>query len=177
MSRVAKKPIQVPQDVKCTIEGQSITFSKGNASLTRVVNDNVAFSYNDDVITFVPTEQTKQAIAQSGTERALVQNNLVGITEGYQVELQVYGVGYRAKLEGRTLVLTLGYSHPIHYEAREGVIVEVPSQTEIVVKGIDKQKVGQTVADIRAFKLPDPYKGKGIRLKGEVLILKEGKKK
>jgi len=177
MSRVAKKPILIPQDVKCTVEGQAITLSKGSASLTRVVNDNVAFSYKDDAITFEPTEQTKQAIAQSGTERALVQNNLVGVSEGYKVDLQVYGVGYRAKLEGKTLILTLGYSHPINYETPDGITIEVPSQTEVVVKGIDKQLVGQTVADIRAFKLPDPYKGKGVRLKGEELILKEGKKK
>ena len=177
MSRIAKKPIIVPETIQCKIEDKSITFTKGSVSLTRTVCDNVSFQMNDNLITFEPVNDSKQAHAQSGTERALVQNNLIGVSEGYVTELQIFGVGYRAKLEGKTLVLSLGYSHPIHFETPEGVTIEVPSQTEVVVKGPNKQAVGQCVAEIRDFRRPDAYKGKGVRLKNEQIILKEGKKK
>ena len=177
MSRIAKKPIIIPESVQCKVENKDITFTKGSVSLTRTVSDHVSFKFNDGQITFEPVGESKQAHAQSGTERALVQNNLIGVAEGYATELQIFGVGYRAKLEGKTLVLSLGYSHPIHFETPEGVTIEVPSQTEVVVKGADKQAVGQCVAKIRDFRRPDAYKGKGVRLKNEQIILKEGKKK
>ncbi|MEE2770066.1 MAG: 50S ribosomal protein L6 [Pseudomonadota bacterium] len=177
MSRIAKKPIIIPETVQCKVEDKSITFSKGSVSLTRTVSDKVSFEMKDNVITFEPMDTTKEAHAQSGTERALVQNNLTGVAEGYKTELQIYGVGYKAKLEGSKLVLSLGYSHPIYFEVPQGITIEVPSQTEVVVKGADKQLVGQCVANIRDFRRPDAYKGKGVRLKNEQIILKEGKKK
>jgi large subunit ribosomal protein L6 len=177
MSRIAKKPIIIPETVQCKVEDKSITFTKGSVSLTRTVSDKVSFEFKDNVITFEPIGTTKEAHAQSGTERALVQNNLVGVSEGYKTELQIYGVGYKAKLEGSKLVLALGYSHPIYFDTPEGITIEVPSQTEVVVKGANKQAVGQCVAKIRDFRRPDAYKGKGVRLRNEQIILKEGKKK
>lgn len=177
MSRIAKKPVIVPENVKCEIKDRSITLSKGSATLTRVVNDNVNFEFKDNMITFEPADKTKAAHAQSGTERSLLYNNLIGVVEGYQTELQIVGVGYKAKLNGSQLELALGYSHPIFFNAPEGITLEVPSQTEVVVKGADKQKVGQCVAKIRDFRRPDAYKGKGVRLKTEQIVLKEGKKK
>ena len=177
MSRIAKKPIVIPETVQCKVDNRDITFTKGSVSLTRTVSDHVSFEVKDNQITFEPVGQSKQAHAQSGTERALLQNNLTGVVDGYSTELQIFGVGYRAKLQEKILVLSLGYSHPIHFEIPENVTIEVPSQTEVVVKGADKQAVGQCVAKIRDFRRPDAYKGKGVRLKNEQIILKEGKKK
>tara|TARA_X000000950_G_scaffold136939_1_gene170208 strand:+ start:256 stop:789 length:534 start_codon:yes stop_codon:yes gene_type:complete len=177
MSRIAKKPIIIPESVQCLVEDRKITLSKGSESLSREVHKNVNFNVKDNVITFEPANDTKHAHSQSGTERALINNNLVGLVKGYQTELQIVGVGYKAALKGTQLVLSLGYSHPINFDVPDGVKIEVPSQTEVVVKGIDKQAVGQCVAKIRDFRRPDAYKGKGVRLKNVPIVLKEGKKK
>jgi len=138
---------------------------------------NVAIELNDGKLTFAAKNDSKQANAMSGTARALVNNMVKGVSEGFEKKLQLIGVGYRAQAQGKVLNLSLGFSHPIVYEMPEGVSVQTPSQTEIVLTGADKQVVGQVAAEIRAFRSPEPYKGKGVRYVGEVVVMKEAKKK
>ncbi|MAJ82411.1 MAG: 50S ribosomal protein L6 [Legionellales bacterium] len=177
MSKVARNPIVIPSDVKLSIDGQKIIVEKGGNSLERVVHDSVQIIHNENKLTFKAKEGYDNARAQSGTERSLVNNNVIGITQGFVEELSIVGVGYKAALQGNTLVLNLGYSHQIHYEIPEGINIEVPTQTEVVIKGINKQVVGQASAHIQDYRRPDPYKGKGVRKKGVNISLKEGKKK
>lgn len=141
------------------------------------LHSDVAIELNDGKLTFAAKNDSKQANAMSGTARALVNNMVKGVSEGFEKKLQLIGVGYRAQAQGKVLNLSLGFSHPIVYEMPEGVSVQTPSQTEIVLTGADKQVVGQVAAEIRAFRSPEPYKGKGVRYVGEVVVMKEAKKK
>jgi large subunit ribosomal protein L6 len=176
MSRIAKAPIAVPAGVEVTLAGQEIKVKGKNGELTRVVNDAVEVALNDNVITTAPRD-VANAWAQAGTARALINNMIQGVNEGFEKKLQLVGVGYRAAVKGKVLDLTLGFSHPVNFEIPEGITIEAPSQTELVVKGADKQLVGQTAANIRAYREPEPYKGKGVRYADEHVRRKEAKKK
>ena len=176
MSRIAKAPISVPAGVEVTIKGQDVTVKGKNGELSRTINNAVEVTLNDNVVTTTPRDVTN-AWAQAGTARALINNMIVGTNEGYEKKLQLIGVGYRAAVKGKVLDLTLGFSHPVNFEIPAGITIETPSQTEILVKGADKQVVGQTAANIRAYRAPEPYKGKGVRYADEHVRRKEAKKK
>jgi len=173
MSRVAKKPLTVPQGVEVTVSEKQIVVKgpKGTSTLTRPPN--VAVSINGGVIQLT-ANGTETALA--GTLRALLGNVVVGVSKGFERKLELVGVGYRASMQGRTLNLTLGFSHPVVFNAPEGVSIETPTQTEVLIKGFDKQVVGETAAQIRAYRPPEPYKGKGVRYSGERITIKEAKK-
>ena len=175
MSRVAKSPVVVPNTIVLEIKEQTIVMKKDNRSLSLTLRDDVAVSHTNDTLVCEP--KTPTSWAQAGTTRANLANMVKGLTEGFRIELALVGVGYRAKVAGKTLNLTLGFSHPVNYAIPEGIQIETPSATEIVISGIDKQRVGQVAAEIRAYRPPEPYKGKGIRYKGEKIKLKEGKSK
>ena len=177
MSRIAKEPVPMPQGVEFKQEGAIITIKGGKGSLSLELNTEVELSEVDGGVKVSPRSGSRFANAISGTTRALLANMVRGVTDGFERKLQLVGVGYRAQVQGRTLNLTLGFSHPVVYEVPEGVSVETPSQTEVVITGIDKQKVGQVAAEIRHFRPPEPYKGKGVRYADERVVLKEAKKK
>ena len=181
MSRVAKLPIRIPDGVEVSQFGELLTVKGKLGEMKMNVHSSVTINNNDNVLTFLPTENTqygeKNAWAQAGTARANTFNLIKGVTDGWEKKLTLKGVGYRAQARGKILNLTLGFSHPINYNLPEGVSVETPSQTEVVVKGIDKQKVGQAAAEIRAFRPPEPYKGKGVRYTNEQVVRKDAKKK
>ncbi len=178
MSRIAKNPVPVPSGVDVSIDGQVVTVKGAKGQMQQVVNDLVKVARNDanDVVVTV-CEETKSSWTMAGTTRALINNLVIGVSAGFEKKLQLIGVGYRAQAQGKVLNLTLGFSHPVNYALPEGVTAETPSQTEIVVKGIDKQKVGQVAAEIRAYRPPEPYKGKGVRYADEHVVRKEAKKK
>jgi large subunit ribosomal protein L6 len=176
MSRVLKA-IAVPSGVTVSVSGQSIDVKGAKGALQHVVHDNVEIKQDGDSIAFAPRSSGKPAMALTGTTRAVINNLIAGVTQGFEKKLQLVGVGYRAQAQGTVLNLTLGFSHPVNHQMPEGVTVETPSQTEIVVKGIDKQKVGQVAADIRGYRPPEPYKGKGVRYSDERVVRKEAKKK
>ncbi len=175
MSRVAKTPVEIPAGVELKITGQHVAVKGKNGSLELMVHDSVEVKQDDNVLSF--EGRHAKATAMAGTMRVLVNNMVTGVVTGYEKKLELNGVGYRAKASGNVLNLTLGFSHPVDYELPEGVTAETPSQTEIVVKGADKQKVGQVAAEIRAFRPPEPYKGKGVRYSDEYVRRKETKKK
>ncbi|WP_151705049.1 50S ribosomal protein L6 [Nitrincola alkalilacustris] len=177
MSRVAKKPVVVPAGVEVKISGQQITAKGKNGQLNLDVHPSVVVEQAEGQITFVPRDGAKQSVALSGTLRSLVNNMIVGVNEGFTKTLQLQGVGYRAAAKGKVLNLTLGFSHPIDYELPEGITADTPNNTTIVVTGADKQRVGQVAAEIRAFRPPEPYKGKGVRYADEYVRRKEAKKK
>ncbi|CCQ09317.1 LSU ribosomal protein L6p (L9e) [Pseudoalteromonas luteoviolacea B = ATCC 29581] len=177
MSRIAKAPINVPAGVEVTLNGQDIKVKGKSGELSRTINAAVEVAFNDNVITTTPREGVANAWAQAGTARALINNMVTGVTNGYEKKLQLVGVGYRAASKGKTLDLTLGFSHPVVFEVPVGITIETPSQTEILVKGADKQLVGQVAANIRAYRAPEPYKGKGVRYSDENVRRKEAKKK
>ena len=177
MSRIAKAPINVPAGVEVTLNGQDIKVKGKNGELSRTINAAVEVVVNENVITTLPREGVVNAWAQAGTARALINNMLVGVDAGYERKLQLVGVGYRAAAKGKVLDLTLGFSHPVNFEVPEGITIETPSQTEVLVKGADKQLVGQVAANIRAYRKPEPYKGKGVRYADENVRRKEAKKK
>jgi large subunit ribosomal protein L6 len=177
MSRIAKAPINVPAGVEVTINGQDIKVKGKNGELSRTIHAAVEVALNDNVITTKPRDGIENAWAQAGTARALINNMIIGAGNGYEKKLQLVGVGYRAAAKGKTLDLTLGFSHPVVFEVPVGITIETPSQTEILVKGADKQLVGQTAANIRAYRAPEPYKGKGVRYSDENVRRKEAKKK
>jgi len=177
MSRIAKKPVPVPAAVEVTENGQQITVKGPKGSLQHDVHALVEVKLEDGEMNFSPRDESKAANALAGTTRALVSNLVVGVTDGFEKKLELVGVGYRAQAKGKVLNLTLGFSHPVDYEVPEGVTIETPSQTEIILKGTDKQRVGQVAAEIRAFRPPEPYKGKGVRYADEVVVRKEAKKK
>ena len=177
MSRIAKQPVPVPASVEVTENGQQITVKGPNGTLQHSVHALVELKREDGELTFSPRDGSKAANALAGTTRALVSNLMTGVCDGFEKKLELVGVGYRAQAKGKVLNLTLGFSHPVDYKVPEGVTVETPSQTEIILKGADKQRVGQTAAEIRAFRPPEPYKGKGVRYADEVVIRKEAKKK
>jgi len=177
MSRVAKAPITIPEGVEVKIDGQLVTVKGGKGELSWSVHEQVECKQEGAELTFGCAVAARQAWALAGTTRALVNNMVTGVSKGFEKKLQLNGVGYRAKVTGNVLNLTLGFSHPVDYELPEGVKAETPSQTEVVLTGVDKQQIGQIAAEIRAFRPPEPYKGKGIRYADEHVRRKEAKKK
>jgi large subunit ribosomal protein L6 len=177
MSRVASNPILLPDGVELKVEGKRVTASGKMGELSYSVHESVRLVDEEGCITFMPEDESKEAKALSGTMRALLYNMVVGVSEGFQKKLELQGVGYRAQASGKKLTLQLGFSHPVEYEVPEGINLESPSQTEIVISGKDKQQVGQICAEIRSFRPPEPYKGKGVRYSGERVRRKEAKKK
>jgi len=177
MSRIANNPIDLPNGVEVKISGQNINIKGSKGSLERVIPGCVKVVQADKTLKVEYAENDKQANMLAGTTRAVVNNMVVGVSAGFTRKLQLIGVGYRAKAQGKKLNLTLGFSHPVDYVVPEGITVETPSQTEIVVNGIDKQKVGQVAAELRAYRPPEPYKGKGVRYADEHVVRKEAKKK
>lgn len=177
MSRIAKQPVTVPASVEVTENGQQLTVKGPNGTLQHSIHTLVELKRDDGVLNFSPRDDSKAANALAGTTRALVSNLVIGVSDGFEKKLELVGVGYRAQAKGKMLNLTLGFSHPVGYQLPESVSVETPSQTEIVLKGADKQVVGQVAAEIRAFRPPEPYKGKGVRYADEVVVRKEAKKK
>lgn len=177
MSRVAKAPVTIPAGVEVTLNGQDITVKGGKGSLTRTINNAVALVVEGSEVKFGPTEGFVDGWAQAGTARALVNNMVVGVSQGFVKKLKLVGVGYRAKVAGNGVDLTLGFSHPLVHKLPAGVTAECPSQTDIVLSGVDKQLVGQVAAEIRGYRPPEPYKGKGVRYEDEQVRRKEAKKK
>ncbi len=177
MSRVAKSPIELPNGVEAKIEGNKLTVKGQKGSLEMVVNDLVKISIEGNTLITTPAESDQKSWAMAGTMRALANNMVTGVSQGFQKKLELVGVGYRAQAKGKVLNLTLGFSHPVEFPIPEGVAVETPSQTEIVLSSIDKQLLGQTAANIRSFRPPEPYKGKGVRYSDEYVRRKEAKKK
>ncbi len=177
MSRVAKSPVEVPALVTVSLNCQSLSIKGGKGTLALEINASVEVKQVNNVLTFTPRDGAKQSDALAGTTRALVNNMVIGVSQGFEKKLSLVGVGYRVKAEGNTVNLSLGYSHPVVYALPKGVTVETPSQTEIVLKSADKQLLGQVAAEIRAFREPEPYKGKGVRYSDEVVLRKEAKKK
>jgi large subunit ribosomal protein L6 len=177
MSRVAKSPVEVPAAVTVSLKGQSLSIKGGKGTLALEIHPNVEVKHESNVLTFAPRDGAKQSDALAGTTRALVKNMVVGVTQGFERKLTLVGVGYRVKAEGNTVNLSVGLSHPVVYTLPQGVTVETPSQTEIVLKGSDKQLLGQVAAELRSFREPEPYKGKGVRYSDEVVLRKEAKKK
>ena len=176
MSRIANAPIPLASGVTITLNGQQITVKGGKGELSWDIHEQVRVAEGDGELNVTSTNSSKSARALAGTTRALVNNMVKGVSEGFERKLDIVGVGYRAQMKGKVLNLALGYSHPIDFDVPEGVSVETPSQTEIVVKGVDKQLVGQVAANIRAFRKPEPYKGKGVRYSDEEIVRKEAKK-
>ncbi|MFC7515676.1 50S ribosomal protein L6 [Herbaspirillum sp. GCM10030257] len=177
MSRVGKMPIALPAGVEVTIAADRITVKGSLGTLSMPLNGLVKVVNENNTLLFTPADETREANAMSGTLRALVNNMVNGVTKGFEKKLSLVGVGYRAQAQGDKLNLSLGFSHPVVHQMPAGVKCETPSQTEIVIKGVDKQKVGQTAAEVRAYRSPEPYKGKGVRYVDEVVTLKETKKK
>ena len=177
MSRVAKAPVLVPAGVTITLSGQDIKVKGPVGELSRTIHSFVKIAQEDNQIITTIACDDKNAWAQAGTARALISNMVEGVSKGYEKKLVLQGVGYRAKAQGKVLNLTLGFSHPVNHEIPAGITVETPSQTEITLKGVDKQLVGQTAANIRAYRKPEPYKGKGVRYVDEYVRRKEAKKK
>ncbi|MCP5274350.1 MAG: 50S ribosomal protein L6 [Burkholderiales bacterium] len=177
MSRISKNPITIPSNVEVSIAATNITVKGPNGKLEQKLNSEVNLKAEDKTIIVQSTSNSKHANAMSGTIRSLVANMVQGVSVGFEKKLMLVGVGYRAQLSGNNINLNLGFSHPVNYSIPEGIKVEVPTQTEIIIKGIDKQKVGQTAAEIRSFRRPEPYKGKGVRYSDETVVLKEAKKK
>ena len=177
MSRIAKYPVVIPSGVDATVSGQSIAIKGPKGQMSLAVHGDVAVAQEDNALRVTARNGSKQANALTGTMRALLNNMVIGVSQGFEKKLELVGVGYRAQSKGNVLNLTLGFSHPVDYPVPEGVTVETPSQTEILVKGADKQRVGQVAAEIRAYRPPEPYKGKGVRYADEQIVLKEAKKK
>jgi large subunit ribosomal protein L6 len=177
MSRIGSKAIAIPDGVDASIDGQQVSVKGPKGELSVSLVDDVSVAMTDDGIKVDPREESKKAHAMWGMQRTLVSNIVAGVSEGFSKTLEISGVGYRAQLQGKNLQLQLGLSHDVVYPAPEGITIECPTQTQIVISGIDKQKVGQVAAEIRAFRPPEPYKGKGIRYQDEYIFRKEGKKK
>jgi len=177
MSRIAKNPIRIGSGIDVAIDGQSVSIKGKNGTLTHDTHPSVEVINDDRKLRCSPRSDCSGDIALAGTTRALLNNMVIGVGEGFQRKLELVGVGYRAQMQGKVLNLALGYSHPIDFEVPEDIEIETPSQTEILVKGIDKQRVGQVAATIRSFREPEPYKGKGVRYSDEVVVRKEAKKK
>ena len=177
MSRVGKRPVAIPSGVTASVEGQTVKMKGPKGQLQFVVHDDVEVKFEDGAVKVAPRLETNRAQAMYGTARAQVANLVEGVTKGFEKKLEITGVGYRAALQGKNLQIALGYSHDVIYPVPEGITIAAPKPTEIVVTGIDKQKVGQVAAEIRAFRPPEPYKGKGVKYAGEFIFRKEGKKK
>lgn len=177
MSRVGKHPVQIPAGVTMTLNGQAVTVKGKLGELSLTVRDDVAIEQQDETLVVKPTSEDRYTLAQWATTRALLASMVKGVSEGFKKELELKGVGYKAAVKGNELVMNLGYSHEINFPIPANITIQTPTPTEIVVSGADKQVVGQVAADIRSYRKPEPYKGKGIRYKGEYIAMKEGKKK
>jgi large subunit ribosomal protein L6 len=177
MSRVAKAPVSIPAGVEITVNEQLVAVKGAKGELSREFNNAVVITKEDSQVTFGPREGVANAWAQAGTARAIINNMVKGVSEGFEKKLTLIGVGYRAAVKGNVINLSLGFSHPVEYTLPAGITAEAPSQTELVIKGADKQTVGQVAAEIRAFRAPEPYKGKGVRYSDENARRKEAKKK
>ncbi len=177
MSRIGKKPVAVPSGVTATISGQTISVKGPKGTLSFTATDDVTIAQESGAIKVTPRGSSKRARQQWGMARSMVENLTVGVTTGFKREMELVGVGYRAAMQGKDLKLSLGYSHDVIFQVPEGITVTSPKPTEIVIEGIDAQQVGQVAANIREWRSPEPYKGKGIRYKGEFIFRKEGKKK
>lgn len=177
MSRIGKKPVEIPSGVTATINGQDITVKGPKGELSCTLHDLVTAEQTDGGITIEPISETKEARSMWGLSRSLVDNLVVGVSKGFEKKLMINGVGYRAALQGKNLQLALGFSHDVIYEVPDGIDVACPKPTEIVIGGINKQQVGQVAAEIRRYRPPEPYKGKGVRYSDEYVVRKEGKKK
>lgn len=177
MSRIAKNPIELPKGVEVKIDNANLSVKGSKGELKREIHQSVVVSQEDGKLVFAPADGENGAWAMAGTMRALVNNMVVGVSAGFEKKLQLIGVGYRAQAKGKVLSLSLGFSHPVDFEVPEGITVETPSQTDIVVSGIDKQLVSQVAANIRSYREPEPYKGKGVRYADEYVARKEAKKK
>ena len=177
MSRIGKKPVPVPAGVTTNISGQKVEVKGPKGTLSFTATDDVTITLADGAVTVQPRGTSKRARQQWGMSRSMIENLMTGVTTGFKKELEINGVGYRAAMQGNVLKLSLGYSHEVNFEVPQGVTVTTPKQTEIVVEGIDPQLVGQVAANIREWRAPEPYKGKGIKYKDEYIFRKEGKKK
>ena len=177
MSRIAKAPVELPGGVEFSQSGSVVTMKGSNGTLTMELNSEVELTREENALMVKPRSGSRFSTAIAGTMRALLANMAQGVSAGFERKLELVGVGYRAQAQGNTLNLTLGFSHPVVHEVPEGVTVETPSQTEILVKGADKQQVGQVAAEIRSYRPPEPYKGKGVRYSDERVVIKEAKKK
>ena len=177
MSRVGKKPVPVPAGVTASVEGQTVKVKGPKGALSLVLHDDVSVKLEDGKVQVDPRNETKRARALWGTSRALVANLLTGVNKGFERKLEITGVGYRAAVQGKNLQLALGYSHDVVYPIPEGITIATPKPTEITITGNDRQKVGQVAAEIRGYRPPEPYKGKGVKYAGEYIFRKEGKKK
>ncbi|MCL2491195.1 MAG: 50S ribosomal protein L6 [Coriobacteriia bacterium] len=175
MSRIGKMPIPVPSGVEVTIEGTHVTVKGPKGELSQEISPLITVTQEDNEIIVTRADDGRESRSQHGLARTLINNMVVGVSEGYEKKLEIVGVGYRATLKGSDIELALGFSHPVHIKAEEGITFEVPTQTQITIKGIDKQQVGQVAADIRKWRKPEPYKGKGIRYEGEYVRRKLGK--
>ena len=175
MSRIGNLPIEIPEGVEVDLNGNTVTVKGKNGELTRELSPLIDLNIEDNVITFTRVNDSKKSQMLHGTTRTTVNNLVEGVSEGYSKKLEIVGVGYRAQLQGNKLVLNLGLSHPVEFETPEGLELEVPSNTEVIVKGADKEAVGALAANIRAVRSPEPYKGKGVRYEGEYVRRKEGK--
>ena len=177
MSRIGKKPVQVPAGVTASVNGQTVTAKGPKGELKYVVNDEVLVKFENGEIAVQPRDDSKDARSKWGLSRTQIGNILTGVKDGFEKKLEISGVGYRAAMQGKNLQLALGFSHDVVYQTPEGITISVPKPTEIVVSGTDKQVVGQVAAEIRKYRGPEPYKGKGVKYAGEVIVRKEGKKK
>ena len=177
MSRIGKRPVELPSGVSATITGQHVEVKGPKGTMAFTATDDVTITQEDNSISVMPRGTSKRARQQWGMSRSMVANLVTGVTTGFKKELEIQGVGYRAQMQGNTLKLSLGYSHEVNFEVPKGVSITTPKQTEIVVEGMDPQQVGQVAANIREWRRPEPYKGKGIRYKDEYIFRKEGKKK
>ncbi|AAV93817.1 50S ribosomal protein L6 [Ruegeria pomeroyi] len=177
MSRIGKKPVELPSGVSAAVSGQTIEVKGPKGARSFTATDDVTITVDGNVVSITPRGMSKRARQQWGMSRTMVANLVAGVTEGFKKELEITGVGYRANAQGNTLKLNLGYSHDVDFTVPAGVTVSTPKQTEIVVEGIDQQQVGEVAAKIREWRSPEPYKGKGIRYKGEFIFRKDGKKK
>ena len=177
MSRIGKKPVTVPSGVTAAVDGQTVKMKGPKGQLQFIVHDDVEVKFEDGQVKVAPRSETKRARSLYGTARAQIANLVEGVTKGFEKKLEITGVGYRAALQGKNLQLALGYSHDVVYAIPEGITITVPKPTEIAIAGNDVQRVGQVAAEIRAYRPPEPYKGKGVKYAGEFIFRKEGKKK
>ena len=177
MSRIGKKPVDLPSGVSASMSGQTIEVKGPKGARTFTATDDVTIAVEDNAVTITPRGSSKRSRQQWGMSRTMVQNLVTGVTDGFKKELEINGVGYRAQMQGNVLKLSLGYSHDVNFDVPEGVTVTAPKQTQVFVEGIDEQLVGQVAANIRAWRKPEPYKGKGIKYVDEYIFRKEGKKK
>jgi large subunit ribosomal protein L6 len=177
MSRVGKKPVALPKGVTATVEGQSVSVKGAKGTLSFVVPEDCDVALNDNEVSVKPRSETKRAQAMWGMSRAMINNLVVGVSAGFERKLEITGVGYKAAVQGKKLVLSLGYSHDVDYPIPDGIDIKATKPTELVISGIDKREVGQVASEIRAYRPPEPYKGKGVKYAGEFIFRKEGKKK